>query len=107
MKHPIFHPEEEARVGPHASDRSAANQDCTVKIVWDLEGDLQRYTIELECGYRTVVLEESLVKRWARSDWRALKCSWYGETKQIWQPPARRLPARRPTEWKQFKESKQ
>ncbi len=80
MKHPIFHPDDEARIGIAATDPRVRGQHCTVlkrlKPVW-VE---HRYVVKTDAGIVTTVLELSLVKNWAkqRSDW--------GMLRGIWQP---------------------
>lgn len=102
MKHPIFHPDEEARIGPYPHSGILCGRECKILRSLDPIYGEHRYLVELlDDGTRAKVLELTLRKKWSRSDWRSLRCSWYGETRQIWQPP--RAPARRPTSWKEFK----
>jgi hypothetical protein len=111
MKHQIFHPGETcwARIPTSTGDQW---MQCDItgprvrRPIRDLGGELIGYAIAYlvlmeEATMETPWPECDLRKKWQHSDWRALKCNWYGETKQIWQPP--RAPVRRPTAWKQFK----
>lgn len=76
MKHPIFHPDEEARIGPYAHDRSLVGQICTVQCLMKPIGDEHRYGIKTDGGVYTILLESTLQKRFKRSDWGALKTVW-------------------------------
>lgn len=96
MKHPIFHVDEEARIGPYPHSGSLCGREC--KIVRNLDpiyGE-HRYLVELlDDGARTRVLELTLRKRWQRSDW--------GMLSGIWQPDRTPKKLPRPTAWKEFK----
>jgi hypothetical protein len=103
MKHPIFHPGEESRVGRYPADRSLAGLECTIVGPLDDSDGAWRYLIRIIADGRLVkVLEPMLEKVWKRSDWQSLKCDWYGEVRQIWQPSPRRAVVR-PTTWKVWK----
>lgn len=78
MKHPIFHPDEEARIGPYASDEGLRGSDCKiVQILPPICGEY-RYLVATPWLIFTTVLESTLRKRFERSDW--------GMLRGIWQP---------------------
>jgi hypothetical protein len=113
VKHPIFHPGETCWARVPTSEGVQWMQ-CDIvgalarRMIRDLDlkpiGYAEAYLVLMEDATLEVPFpERDLCKKWQRSDWKSLKCDWYGETWQIWQPPAPRVPARRPQEWKQFK----
>jgi hypothetical protein len=78
MKHPIFHPDEEARIGRYAHDSRLIGQGCTVRCLMKPIGGEHRYGVKTESGMYTIVLESTLQKQFERSDW--------GMLRGIWQP---------------------
>ena len=95
MKHPIFHPDEEARIGPYPHSGSLCGRECKVlRNLAPICGE-HRYLVELlDDGRRTKVFEVTLCKKWEHSDW--------GMLRGIWKPDRTpKLP--RPTAWKEFK----
>lgn len=70
MKHPVFRPNEEARVGPEAYDRRMIGHMCRIEsIVSPIAGEW-RYVVSLASGLSTIVLESTLKKHFERGDWR-------------------------------------
>ena len=78
MKHPIFHPREEARIGPHAHDKRLVGYDCEITGTLTPVYGEYRYTVLVNHCIATIVLESTLQKVWKRSDWGAMK--------NVWQP---------------------
>lgn len=76
MKYPIFHPDEEARIGPQAYDRRMVGQDCTVRCIMKPIAGEHRYGVKTDDGMYSIVLESTLQKLFKRSDWRAMKSIW-------------------------------
>ena len=78
MSYPIFHPGEEARIGPYAHDRRMVGKHCEITgTLAPLYGE-HRYSVLIEHRLATIVLEATLQKVWKRSDWGAMK--------NVWQP---------------------
>lgn len=74
MKHPIFHPDEEARVGPQAYDRRMIGRCVDVKCVMrPIDGE-HRYGVKTQSGMYAVVLESTLQKAFERGRW--IDCTW-------------------------------
>jgi hypothetical protein len=70
MKHPAFHPNEEARVGPYAYDRRMIGRVCRIEeIKPPIEGEW-RYLVSTPSGMASIVLERTLQKQYERGDWR-------------------------------------
>lgn len=70
MKHPTFHPGEEARVGPCAYDRRMIGRACRIEsIASPIEG-MWRYVVSTPSGMSSIMLEGSLNKQYERGDWR-------------------------------------
>lgn len=70
MKHPKFHPEEEARIGPAAYDRRMIGRVCKIEdIKTPIEGEW-RYLVTTESGLSSILLESTLKKQYERGDWR-------------------------------------
>lgn len=87
MNHPIFHPNEEARIGPHAYDRRMAGRECKIESLVSPEQGEWRYAVSTQSGMCTIVLESTLQKLFKRSDWGAMKSYWYGKPDcYIWRP---------------------
>lgn len=97
MKHPIFHPNEEARIGPYPHSADLCGREC--KIVRDMGmvyGEY-RYLVELtDDKTRVKVLELTLQKVWERSDW--------GMLRGIWQPDRQKRVADAASGWEELKE---
>lgn len=74
MKHPIFHVDEEARVGQRAYDRRMIGRCCTIKCIMPPVGGEHRYAVRTASGIHTVVLESTLVKLFERGRW--INCAW-------------------------------
>jgi hypothetical protein len=70
MNHPIFHVDEEARVGPYAYDRRMIGRVCRIEeIKPPIEGEW-RYLVSTPSGMASIVLERTLQKQYERGDWR-------------------------------------
>ena len=70
MKHPIFHVDEEVRVGRSAFDRRMIGRVCRVEsIASPIEG-MWRYVVSTPSGLSSILLEGSLNKQYERGDWR-------------------------------------
>jgi hypothetical protein len=79
MKHPLFHPEEEAIIGPYPADGSLIGRVCKIIEQLDPIYGEHRYLVEMLDDYtRARVLEVTLIKKWQRCDW--------GMLRGIWQP---------------------
>jgi hypothetical protein len=79
MTHPIFHPGEEARIGPWPHSGVLCGRECKIVRSLDPIYGEHRYLVELLDDHtRTKVLEVTLRKKWQRSDW--------GMLRGIWQP---------------------
>lgn len=74
MKHPIFHPGEEARIGPYASDRRMIGRVCTIMAIMKPIGGEHRYGVKTASGMHTIVLESTLRRQWERGRWS--DCVW-------------------------------
>lgn len=96
MKHPIFHPGETCWALVPTST-GLQRMECEItgplarRSIRDLDGQhllyAEAYMVLLdEATLETPWAERDLRKKWLRSDWQSLKCSWYGEMRQIWQP---------------------
>lgn len=97
MKHPIFHVGERCYIAPSNSAPGYSRLECEItgalmsRPVYDercqLIGYSMAYKVKADDLFEEVCAPEHMLrKKWQRSDWRALKCNWYGETRQIWQP---------------------
>lgn len=96
MKHPIFHPDEEARIGQFTHGGVLCGRECKVLRNLDPIYGEHRYLVELlDDGARVRVLEVTLRKKWERSDW--------GMLRGVWQPDRAPRQVSRPTSWKEFK----
>lgn len=70
MKHPTFHPGEEARVGRSAYDRRMIGRVCRIESVASpIQGEW-RYVVSTASGMSSIVLEATLQKQHERGDWR-------------------------------------
>jgi hypothetical protein len=70
MKHPIFHPGDEARVGPQAYDRRMIGRVCRIEsLASPIEGEW-RYIVSTASGMSSILLEATLKKQYERGDWR-------------------------------------
>ena len=74
MKHPLFHLDEEARVGIYATNKSIRGRACTIRAVLKpVEGE-NRYRIRTLSGEYSIVLESTLRKTFERGRWS--DCAW-------------------------------
>lgn len=74
MKHPIFHVDEEVRVGPQAYDRRMIGRHCKVTGIMKPIGGEHRYGVKTPSGMCTIVLESTLQKVFERGRWS--DCAW-------------------------------
>lgn len=70
MKHPVFHPGEEARVGRSAYDRRMIGRVCRIESIASPIGGMWRYVVSTPRGLSSILLEGSLNKQYERGDWR-------------------------------------
>lgn len=70
MKHPVFHENEEVRVGRSAYDRRMIGRMCKIEsIKAPIEGEW-RYLVTTASGMSAIVLEATLQKQYELGDWR-------------------------------------
>ena len=70
MKHPAFHPGEEARVGRSAYDRRMIGRVCKIESIASPIDGMWRYVVSTPSGMSSLLLEGSLNKQYERGDWR-------------------------------------
>ncbi len=81
MKHPIYHTDEEARIGPYPHSGVLCGRECKILKNLDPIYGEHRYLVEtLDDHVRATVLEVTL-----RKDWRKQRCDW-GMLRGTWQP---------------------
>jgi hypothetical protein len=77
MKHPIFHPDEAARIGPYPHDSILSGRECKILRNLDPIYGEHRYLVQmLDDHTRVKVLELTLRKKWERCDWGMLRGIW-------------------------------
>lgn len=70
MKQPLFHPDEEVRVGRSAYDRRMIGRMCRIESIKSpIEGEW-RYLVSTASGMSSIMLESSLKREYERGDWR-------------------------------------
>lgn len=62
MSYPLFHPDEEARIGPYAYDHRMIGRVCKVESLVSPIGGEWRYAVSTPSGMYTIVLESTLEK---------------------------------------------
>lgn len=76
MKHPIFHHDEEARIGPYAHDKRLVGRCCTIRIMMKPIAGEHRYGVKTASGMYAIVLESTLQKQFEAGDWGSRDCVW-------------------------------
>lgn len=76
MSHPIFHIDEEARIGPAAYDRRMVGRLCTINRMLPPLGGEHRYAVSTKSGMHTIVLESTLRKQFERGRWCDISTIW-------------------------------
>lgn len=68
MKHPLFHPAEEARVGHQAFDRRLIGAVCRIESIKAPIAGEWRYLVTTPSGLASIVLESTLCKHYEAGD---------------------------------------
>jgi hypothetical protein len=68
VKHPIFHPDEEARVGRTAYDKRLIGAVCKIEAIKAPIYGEWRYLVTTPSGLASIVLESTLVKQFEAGD---------------------------------------